>query len=81
MGPWRLVLHVDKLPEDKTMLRTFHLDCGIDIRESAEPNTVFLRFGDQEIPCSRKQLQELADLLTYSTYGNSINWAEEPDND
>ena len=61
------------------MLRTFHLDCGIDIRESVEPNTVFLRFGGQEIPCSHEQLKELADLLKYSAYGNSINWIEEPE--
>lgn len=61
------------------MRRSFLLDTTpyqVRITESPHPNTVVLGMGDISVELTRKQFGELADLATYSAYGDSIKWLE-----
>lgn len=74
------------------VLRTFHLPFGIDLAETNTPNTAILTIfapaiksehpdtSKISIPITRKQLQQLGQLASYSQYEPyRLNWTSEPE--
>ncbi|CAN8140197.1 hypothetical protein THIOSC15_2100006 [uncultured Thiomicrorhabdus sp.] len=50
----------------------------LSVTESSTPDSVLITIDSGGVLLSKEQFQELASLASYSSYGDSIKWAEPP---